>query len=169
MRGAPVIQAICIAMILGLLGFAGVHFIQSGVYGGGDHSAHHESDIVERVKNGQIPVEIECYFSDQPESYSFLTPETKKSNEGKLILTFQGSEENPVFHDMALRGEVDNVIWLDVTWAEEKPHGNYFVQLVISVGDEEPITRTYRSHTNKVQCTIELDLDHFTTSESDAN
>lgn len=163
MRGAPVIQAVIIAAMLSLLGFAGMNFIQSGVYGMPDDSAHGHSHAELSLETGEIPVEIECYFSDRPESYSLLRPSTEEgsSEAGNLISKSSGIEENPVFLDVVLKGKADNVLWLNVTWADEKPHGNYFVQLIIHVGNEEPLTRTYRSSTNSLQGTIELDLSNF--------
>lgn len=163
MRGAPIIQAIIIMMVLSLLGFAGMHYIQGGVHGmPHDFTDNPSSDAVV-LKSGEIPIEMECYFSDQPESYSFSKP--GKEGADKLILKAAGSDENPVFHELLLQGETDNILWLDVTWADQKPDGNYFVQLVISVGNEEPLTRTFRSRSNSLQGTIELELSNLKNDE----
>jgi len=154
MRGAPMIQAVLITVALCLLGFTGLSFIQGGVQAIPEDKAAG----VAALQDGEIPVEIECYFSDKPESYSFSRPEREGENTDGGILKSSGSNESPVFHDLVLKSKADNVLWLDVTWADEKPHGNYFVQLVISVGNEEPLTLTYRSHSSSLQGTIELDL-----------
>ena len=68
MRGSPVIQSVIITVVLGLLGFAGMRFIQAGVTGMLEISNNENVSL----QGGKIPIEIECYFSDKPESYSFF-------------------------------------------------------------------------------------------------
>ena len=162
MRGAPIIQAVIIIMVLGLLGFAGMHFIQGDVHGMSHDSADKPSSDTVVFQSGEIPIEVECYFSDQPENYSFSKPGKEGADE--IILKAAGSE-SPVFHELLLQGEADNVLWLDVTWADQKPRGHYFVQLVVSVGNEEPLTRTFRSRSNSLQGTIELELSNLKNDE----
>ncbi len=155
MRGAPIIQAVIITAVLCLLGFAGMHFIQGGVSDMSNDTIdkYAEGDVI--LKHGEIAVEIECYFSDKPERYSFLRPGAVGADSGETVVEAVGSDDSPVFHEMVLK---NNTLWLDVTWADVKAHGNYFVQLIISVGNEEPLIRTYRSHTNRLQGTIELEI-----------
>ncbi len=160
MRGSPVIESMLITLVIGVLGFAGMRFIQAG-------SATSPIDPqVEAVALDvdAIDVEIACYFSDKPESYSLMRPEGESASD-QLILKAEGSEQGPDFHDVVLKNQADGVIWLDVKWAAEKPQGHYFVELVMSVGNQEPITRTFRTSADTLQGTIELDLTNLNDDE----
>lgn len=160
MRGSPVIQSVIITVVLGFLGFAGMRFIHMEA---GSMPTNTLSENL-RLESDQIPVEIECHFSDKPVSYTFLRPQGNTESE-RLISKSRGSEETPVFHDIVLHSEADNVIWVDIKWEAEKPQGTYFVELILSVGNQEPITRTFRSSSADIQGTIELDLTNYRDNE----
>ena len=154
MRGNPVIQSLLIVLVFSLLGLAGAHFIAEGTHVHGGDAQMHASDDDDNTHEHGIAVELECYFSDTPTSYTLRRPDADKD----LIFKASGSEQSPVYHDIILRDKSDNVFWLDVAWEREKTNGQYFAQIILSVGDQEPREFLFRTHTNTLNGTIQLDL-----------
>ena len=162
MRGNPIIQSVMILIMLGFIGLAGASFIRSGVHGMDDQLEHQESQPEVKSNSSGIEVEVECHFSDPPLSYSLHRPASEESKERGEIFTAEGSGDSVDYHDIVLSDKKDNVLWLDVTWADEKPSGQYFVQLVLNIDDQEPRKFTFLTHTNTLNGTIQLNLSSLT-------
>jgi len=148
--------------MLGLIGLAGASFIKGGVHGMDDQLEHQKNQPEVKSNKHGIEVEVECHFSDPPLSYSLHRPASIESTESGEIFKAEGSGNSVDYHDIILSDKKDNVLWLDVTWANEKPSGQYFVQLVLNIADQEPRKFTFLTHTNRLNGTIQLNLSSLT-------
>ena len=150
MRGLPPLQALVLLVALGVLGFAGHHFIDMG--------APTSSPLpipTEPSQNSTIDVEIELTFSSPPLSYT-LSQASESGAENKVIQSSRAPAENPSYADVSLVAHRLTTYWLDVVWPDDAAQdAHHFVQINIAPSHGEGQQFSFFSNSKEMNETFD--------------